>query len=81
MLEQSCCGRKIKINLINYLGATTFVNIYLYIGPNLENEHHFELKNIKYEFIDLKNLLKHIEIYVLHIEILHKPRYAHYFIF
>ena len=70
-------GRKIKVNVINYLSVTTLVNIYLHIGHHFENEHHIELKNIKNEFIDLKNLLKH----VLHIEILHNPRYVHYFIF
>ena len=69
MLGRSCCGKEIKVNVINYLSVTALVNIYLYIG------HHFE--NIKNEFIDLKNLLKH----VLHIEILHKPRYIHYLIF
>ena len=35
------------------------------------------LKNIKNKFIDLENLFKH----VLHIEILHNPRYVYYFIF
>ena len=42
------------------------VNIYLYIGHHFENEHHFELKNIKNEFLDLENPLKH----VLHLPIL-----------
>ena len=77
MLGRSCCGKEIKVNVINYLGVTALVNIYLYIGHHFENEHHFELKNIKNEFIDLKNLLKQ----VLLIEILHKPRYIHYLIF
>ena len=77
MLGRSCCGKEIKVNVINYLSVTALVNIYLYIGHHFENEHHFELKNIKNEFSDLKNLIKH----VLHIEILHKPRYVHYFIF
>ena len=77
MLGRSCCGKEIKVNVINYLSVTALVNIYLYIGHHFENEHHFELKNIKNEFINLKNLLKH----VLHIEILHKPRYIHYLIF
>ena len=42
MLGRSCCGGKIKVNLINYLSVTPLVNIYLCIG------HHFEieLKNI-----------------------------------
>ena len=77
MLGRSCCGKEIKVNVINYLGVTALVNIYLYIGHHFENEHAFELKNIKNEFIDLINLLKH----VLRIEILHKPRYIHYLIF
>ena len=78
MLGRSCfAGRKSKVNLINYLSVTTLVNIYLYIGHHFENEHHFELKSIKNEFVDLKNLFK----LVLHMEILHKPRYIHFFIF
>ena len=76
-MEDIVAGRKIKLNFINYLSERPLVNIYLYMGHHLENEHHFELENIKNEFTDLKNLLKH----VLHIEILHNPRYVHYFIF
>ena len=61
-------GRKIKVNLINYLSVRPLVHIYLYIG------HHFKIENIKNEFTDLKNLFKH----VLHIEILHNPIYVDY---
>ena len=54
MLGSFCGGREIKVNIINYLGVTALVNIYLYVGHHFENEHHFELKNIKNESLTLK---------------------------
>ena len=64
---------KYIVNLINYLSVRPLVNIYLFIGHHFVNEQYFELNNIKKEFIDLENLLKH----VLYIESLHNPRYMY----
>ena len=70
--------KKLKQTLkMKYLSERPLVHIYLYIGHHLENEHDFELENTKNEFPDPENLLMH----VLHTEILHNPRYVHYFIF
>ena len=52
MLGRSCCGKRNSSKPI-ILVYHHWVNIYLYIGHYFGNEHHFELKNNKNEFIDL----------------------------
>ena len=54
--------------ICQYLSASAYN-----ISIILKKEHHFEFENIKNEFFDLENLLKH----VLHIEILKNMRYIY----